>query len=614
MAQRNPPILYVQDMTRGLRFEPPLMTIHFLQTQPNKIYIGNRFGRVYQSDDYGESWLEGTVLTPRNIFLGGSFGHRSAHFTSYGLLNEGILPSPGQLFSFQNLLDLNQRLPQAGGLVRSYFNQGFDGDLSVTANLATQSRHRASWRLYEQTRHKYRLNVGWRDPIASRLGQNIEVRSIATPSNKPQEIILGTGDGLYHSRDGGDSWPISYSGLNSLERSINIVLMNPHRPKEVWIGTQGGLRVSRDGGTTYQSISHRFVYDGNIQWVAFHPTNPDIIYVGLVWSMVSSKDGGESFGVSYYRSYPQLGNVRKIFVDPHRPNRILLGTLDGLMLSVNGGDKFTRSGGMFFVGQQIQDISQGFFPGHYFVATSKDLWQTFDGGETWHVAYFGSIDWYIRRLMLSPNRRELWVVTSAEILKLSYQSPRPVDPSKYRLLRDQFLHEPSMSDVVSEALKIAGVHRGDRAQMRSRARIGALLPNVDTFYVQRETPIDFALTNFLLKQAGEVTNENSGLFNYSVWGIFLRWDLRHLIYHTDGVPVGGREYKVRKLEEDIRELVISLCQERIALIAALTLNPREPRVTLMRRLRLEELTAHINALSGDLLVPYNAFETIQPSP
>ena len=240
----------------------------------------------------------------------------------------------------------------------------------------------------------------------------------------------------------------------------------------------------------------------------------------------------------YYESYPPLGNVRKIFVDPHRPNRILLGTLDGLMMSVDGGGKFERSGGLFFVGQQINDISQGFSPGHYFVATGKDLWQTFDGGDTWHIAYFGSIDWVIRRIMTPPGRRELWVLTSAEILRLSYQPPQPVDPSRYRLLRDRLLHEPSMSDIVTESLKIAGVHRGERMKMRARARMGGLLPTLDAFYVKRDTPIDFTLTNFLFKQTGEVTNENSGTFDYSVWGVFLRWDLRRLVHYFAEVPIG----------------------------------------------------------------------------
>ena len=62
--------LYIEDKARGLRFEPPLMCIHFLPSNPREMIIGNRLGRVYQSKDGGESWLEGSVLTPRNTFLG----------------------------------------------------------------------------------------------------------------------------------------------------------------------------------------------------------------------------------------------------------------------------------------------------------------------------------------------------------------------------------------------------------------------------------------------------------------------------------------------------------------------------------------------------------------
>ena len=83
--------------------------------------------------------------------------------------------------------------------------------------------------------------------------------------------------------------------------------------------------------------------------------------------------------------------------------------------------------------------------------------------------------------------------------------------------------------------------------------MGGLLPTLDAFYVQRDTPIDFTLTSFLLKQTGEVTNENSGRFNYSVWGIFLKWDLHRLIHHVTEAPLGWREQKIRTIEEDIRE-------------------------------------------------------------
>ena len=38
--------LYIEDKARGLRFEPPLMCLHFLPSNPQEMIIGNRLGRI----------------------------------------------------------------------------------------------------------------------------------------------------------------------------------------------------------------------------------------------------------------------------------------------------------------------------------------------------------------------------------------------------------------------------------------------------------------------------------------------------------------------------------------------------------------------------------------
>jgi hypothetical protein len=616
-AQNPKPLsgaLYIEDKARGLRFEPPLMCIHFLPSDPKTIIIGNRLGRIYQSEDGGESWLEGSVLTPRNLFLGAEYQHYTPPMLSISLLNEGILPSPGQLFSFQNLIDLDQKLPQAGGLVRSYFNTDVEGSSEINGFMSKQWHGRASFRLAQEVynKTKFKLGVSWRDSITDKANNSIAVKYIATPHNRPNEIIVATEAGLYHSRDGGDSWPISFGGLNSSERNVNVVKINPYRPNEVWIGTKGGLRISRDGGNTYNVANHRFVTRANIQWISFDPADPQKIYLGLDWSMVYSKDGGETYQIGFYNTYPALSNIRRIFIDPHHPERILLGTNDGLMISLDGAKTFKRGGGLLFIGQPVVDLIQGFSPGHYLLATEQDLWQSFDGGTNWQIAYFGAVDWHIRMLKRSPNiYGELWVLTSAEILKLSSRPPPPSNLQGYSELKARLQREPSMSEVVNSALIQAGFHRESRLRIEQKARVSTWLPRLDAFFASRNAGIGFALKNYLLKDTGEITNENDGLFTYSVWGAFLHWDLYTLIYHRGEVPIHDRESRLRRRESVLRSFVINLYQERFNLLTALQLDPRDQRTTLMRNLRLEELTAHLNKIAGDLFPPVDALKMIK---
>lgn len=606
--------VYVEDMSRGLRFEPPLTTFIFFEKQENHLLIGNHRGRVYQSDDGGESWLESSALTPRQHFIGSSISHRSAPFSPISILDEGILPSPGQLFSFDNLIDLNRPLPQVGGMIRGFFDEDVSGDPEVSGFMDLAESDRASWRLASAVSKKLTIGLSWRALTESKTSSHVEINYLTSPAGHPNVIFAATNDGLLRSGDGGDSWPVVYSGVSASDRKINVVEVNPHRPQEVWVGSENGLRVSHNGGETFQIPENRFVNYGNIQRIVFHPTEPDTFYVGLDWAMLTTQDRGVTFEITYYEGYPPLGFVRRIFIDPYKPERIVLGTYDGLMMSTDGGETFKRSGGLLFLGEEIVDIKQGFRPGHYIAATQQDLWESFDGGQSWQVVYFGSVDWDIQmvRARMVNREPELWILTSAELLKLAYRAPPAISSDLYRLLRDQLAQEPSMSEAVDTALRNAGVHQEERLKLKQRARWSALLPQLEAFYVQRNAPIDFTFTlsNFFIGTE-EAVNTNEGSFNYGMWGAFASWDLLALIAHPREAKLGRGASRAEELSVSLRELIIRLYQERIMLIASLSFSPKDERTTLMRYLRLEELTAHLNLLAGDLFVPFNALEQLK---
>ena len=63
----------------------------------------------------------------------------------------------------------------------------------------------------------------------------------------------------------------------------------------------------------------------------------------------------------------------------------------------------------------------------------------------------------------------------------------------------------------------------------------------------------------------------------------------------------------RDLAKTLREQIIALYQERRRLILDRIIRPRpERRSQLLRDLRFEELTAHLNALTGDALPTFSA--------
>ena len=104
--------------------------------------------------------------------------------------------------------------------------------------------------------------------------------------------------------------------------------------------------------------------------------------------------------------------------------------------------------------------------------------------------------------------------------------------------------------------------------------------------------------------------DSGGRGSRVTYSAFAWWDLRRLLFDRGELQSGRGEQISRKLEERIRGLVVSLYGERRRLMIDEVLNEDErlSRRSLFRRLRLEELTAHLNQLTGDLLPPFIALK------
>jgi hypothetical protein len=607
--------LQITEMTRGLRLEPPFEAISESRRVANTLWVGTNKGRVYRSDDAGESWVEQTVLVNRAIFLGSQYRHRFLSFEPIGILNSGILPSPGQVFSFQNMIDLHQRFPQASGQVRNYFNQGIEGNLDYLGFIKPHRSGNHSGRLANQVRRKKRWEIGvqWRSQILEKSENITKINYIANHPHNHQEVLVGTSKGLYHSTDGGDSWPLSFGGTNVNERHIEMIRFHPNNPKEIWVGTGGGLRISKDGGLTFQIPVNPLVNQGIINWIEFHPTRKGVIFVGMSWALLKSTNHGKTFGVSFIHPWPKLSNASRIFLDPARPNLILLGTLDGLMISSNLGKTFERAGGLLFVGQKIKSILYGIQPGHYLVATPHDLWQSFDYGQTWQIAYFGKIQWSISRVIpMRYQSNSFWILTQAEVLKATFNhsySNRSNRSNQHHRLKRLIQAEPTMTMVIQSTLKRAGVHRSLRVNARKRASWRSFFPEFTASWTHRDLPINFKLNDYLISNGDMISNLNQGQFSYGVFSAFAWWELHELIFHYEELPLDAGERVAHHLESNLRTNIIHMYQERRSLLYAMVLQPKTERTRLMRMLRFEELTAHLNQMSGFMFEPFKALKT-----
>lgn len=218
------------------------------------------------------------------------------------------------------------------------------------------------------------------EPVAS-------IGAVAVAPSDPKTIWVGTGeandrnssgwgDGVYLSKDGGETW--SNVGLKG-SRAIARIVVHPSDPNVAWVAAVGnlwarggerGLYVTRDGGRTWSaSLTAPAPYGDRIGCgdVALDPSDPGTLYAALYarqrqpWSFASGpdatdgKDLGGIFkstdgGATWKRLSNGLpGSTGRIGLAIHRRNPK---TVYAIVQSTEGGtsgivDVTSRAGGVF---------------------------------------------------------------------------------------------------------------------------------------------------------------------------------------------------------------------------------------------------------------------------
>lgn len=152
----------------------------------------------------------------------------------------------------------------------------------------------------------------------------------------------GAGSGLYKSDDGGDSWTeIHGHGFpeGTLGRIGVSVSADSSRVYAIVEAKNGGLYRSDDGGTNWTLVNGSWDLRGR-PWYYSHifadPRNPDEIYV-FSFGAFRSVDGGKSFS----SIETPHGDYHALWIDPHNPERMIVGNDGGATISTDHGRSWT---------------------------------------------------------------------------------------------------------------------------------------------------------------------------------------------------------------------------------------------------------------------------------
>jgi photosystem II stability/assembly factor-like uncharacterized protein len=192
----------------------------------------------------------------------------------------------------------------------------------------------------------------WRE--ARRMLEDKHVGSIAVEPRSGMIFAGAHKGGLWASEDGGASWERAQRGIEFDDiYSLNTVQVGDE--VRIYAGTEPArLYVSKDLGNSW--TDHPSLLDvpsvkdwtfpgpphiGHVKTIAFHPTDPETIYVGVeVGGAFKSTDGGQT-----WRELNDAGfyvDVHRLMTVPTRPNEVFMATGRGLYHSADAGESWEK--------------------------------------------------------------------------------------------------------------------------------------------------------------------------------------------------------------------------------------------------------------------------------
>lgn len=156
--------------------------------------------------------------------------------------------------------------------------------------------------------------------------------------------------------------------------------------------------------------------------------------------------------------------------------------------------------------------------------------------------------------------------------------------------------EPTIQEAQAAALKFFNIDADTVSSMRTRASVKALVPSVGARIRGNQSTIDLDRVDILVDQDNPaVLDEGTGsVVEYEVSAL---WDFSKLVFNSEVLDVSS----LVVLQEAILKEITRIYYTRRRLQVDLILTPpSDPATKLSKELRIQELTATLDAMTGNL--------------
>jgi photosystem II stability/assembly factor-like uncharacterized protein len=235
-------------------------------------------------------------------------------------------------------------------------------------------------------------------PLFERIGPfGGDVRSLLIDEKQPQIAYLGTSDGkIYKSINSGAAWIPLNPGIGQYDYVIDTLVQHPNEHKHIYAGAWdlhsvgGGLFESQDAGAT---------------WTRMPLPHP-------------------------------FSAVRGVALCRSMPSRMIVGTLDGAYVSMDGGRTWKRVGGRALEKAESVGIDPVDFR-YLYVGTWRLSYRSVDFGKTWVLAEKGMpLDSDV--FSIAINARNPSMVYSSACSGVYLSTNRAQSWTRLKILPDRF--------------------------------------------------------------------------------------------------------------------------------------------------------------------------------
>lgn len=409
-------------------------------------------------------------------------------------------------------------------------------------------------------------------------------------------LFAATGNGLYLSADQGLYWEKVFKGKDELERNC---LCAAAAGNKFFLGTQQGLFFTGDGEAWNKAKGE--LEDREIRFVIANPLNEDILYAMNPNILYKTKNNGGAWDKIYIfpstyedesRDYTpwdseevEPRNLKAIAINPNLPHIIYLATKSGILKSEDAGESwqaFSNEG----LPKEVRYLEV--FNGEIIAATEQGVFEYSQG--KWNNIYKGMSKDDAYWVAAGPLKN-VFAATSAGVFRLDTEN---LDyTSKYipDELKKFFDKEPTIIEIQKRAISYNDVDNRKIADWRRRMRMRALMPDISLNY-----------NKSVYGTAGSSTYDGKGFVGPRDWGVSFGWDLAEFVWNSYEDDIDSRGRYMVQLRDDILDEVTRLYFERRRLqVELLTCPVVDEKQKLDRDLRLQELTANIDALTGGYL-------------